>query len=96
MFDRGFSPLRLIEAINSLGETTFSPTGTFWYATSVLWRPQNATDTWASEAWMIGNGLYVGTQVSFLSDYTAKFDGAENNFVSTVNVPEAVAASGLG
>lgn len=83
------------KAINSLGETTFSPTGTFWYATSVLWRPQNATDTWASEAWMIGNGLYVGTQVSFLSDYTAKFDGAENNFVSTVNVPEAVAASGL-
>ena len=83
------------KSVNSLSETATSPVLTFWYATEVVWRPQNNTDTWASEAWEIGNGNSAGAKVSFLSEYSAKFDGAETLFVTTINVPAAISAGGV-
>ncbi|MBP5320134.1 MAG: DUF2341 domain-containing protein, partial [Kiritimatiellae bacterium] len=85
------------KAVNSRNETVTSSVGSFWFMTGVVWRPKTAADNWASpEAWMIRNGEFAGRPIPYyLGDFAAAFDGAEDPYISTVNVPSATQAAEL-
>lgn len=53
-----------------------------------LWRPQGADATWNSAAWQTSLGI-----TAFVPGWSATFDGAEQNYIGTINVPADVQAA---
>ena len=73
------------------GNVVTSPESTFRrIGTEVLWRPQSAHDTWDTESWQLGAQI-----TGFADGWPVVFDGAEQNYMATVKVPNAVSSSSM-
>ena len=58
--------------------------------TGALWRPQTAEDTWATVSWQAGDAL-----LAFVHSWPVTFDGAEQNYIATITVPNAVQTASM-
>ncbi len=71
-----------------VGAANVSATGSkVFVGGGVKWRPLSDADTWNTTSWLLGESL-----CDFVPNWSVLFDGAEANYLDTVNIPTDIQA----